>query len=344
MSILLNIKNLNFVREKKHILNNVSLSLPKGDIGCLLGPSGCGKTTLLRCIAGFEPIVDGEIFLNQHCVSNASKTLPPEKRHIGMVFQDYALFPHLTVEQNIGFAAKAPKKQTVAHQLELTELTHVAHHYPHQLSGGQQQRVALARALATQPQLLLLDEPFSSLDTQLRHHLRNQIRELLKAQGITALIVTHDQSEALAMSDKLGVIMSGELLQWGTPYDLYHQPINKKVAHFIGEGKIIPAIVGNQGIYHTAAGDLISSPEHQSLPTGEKIDILLRPDDVVLDNHSKVKGTITYKAFQGATTQYTLKLIDNHTVKCICPSHQDYEIGDQVGLKLDTTHVVAFPN
>ena len=210
------------------VVNDVSFQIETGSIACLLGPSGCGKTTLLRCIAGFEPIVGGNIRMEGESISRPGRYLAPEKRQIGMVFQDYALFPHLPVSENIAFglrkASAGQRNSRVDELLETIGLTGQGNKYPHELSGGQQQRVALARALAPRPQLILLDEPFSNLDVDLRERLSLEVRNILKHEGMTAILVTHDQHEAFAMADEIGIMYEGRIQQWDTPYNLYHRP------------------------------------------------------------------------------------------------------------------------
>src|SRR5690554_4069505 len=226
------------------IVKNVSFALRHGDIGCLLGPSGCGKSTILRALAGFLPLTDGKISLQSQHISLPGRTLAPEKRRIGMVFQDYALFPHLSIADNVGFGLhemnRIEKRAKVMELLNLVHLQDLADSYPHELSGGQQQRVALARALAPEPTLILLDEPFSNLDTDLRRRLSLDVREILKTLGISAILVTHDQQEAFAMCDQIAVLQSGQIQQWDVPYNLYHEPSNRFVASFVGQGGFIP--------------------------------------------------------------------------------------------------------
>src|SRR3989304_3415857 len=221
-----------------HVVRGLSFSLPRGAIGCLLGPSGCGKTTVLRCIAGFEAVRDGEIRLNGQLVSSAAVLIPPERRRIGMVFQDYALFPHLTVARNVAFGLHALPPSDQMHRagecIDAVGLSGLTGKYPHELSGGQQQRVALARALAPRPDLLLLDEPFSNLDTGLREHLSHELRDIVKASGATAVLVTHDQNEAFAMADEIGVVHEGRIEQWDSASNLYHPPVNRFAAAFVG--------------------------------------------------------------------------------------------------------------
>lgn len=211
---------------RRTVVDALSLTLARGDIGCLLGASGCGKTTVLRAIAGFEPVRAGRIVLDGQTVASPSIDVPPERRRIGMMFQDYALFPHLSVADNVGFglrrASKAQRRARIAEMLTLVGLADCAGAYPHELSGGQQQRVALARALAPSPELLLLDEPFSNLDVDTRERLAFELRDILKRTGHTAILVTHNQAEAFAIADRIGVIQHGQLAQWDTPYTLHH--------------------------------------------------------------------------------------------------------------------------
>src|SRR5690625_732661 len=219
------------------VVRDLSLGLEKGSIGCLLGASGCGKTTVLRAIAGFEPLRSGSITLDGQVLSSPQYSIAPEKRQVGMMFQDYALFPHLNVIQNIGFGLRRWDKQR--RQDRIQELIHLANlegtgkRYPHELSGGQQQRVALARALAPEPCLLLLDEPFSNLDVDTRERLAFEVRAILKKTGHTAILVTHNQAEAFAIADRIGIMQDGRIAQWDTPYCLHHQPNSAFVADFI---------------------------------------------------------------------------------------------------------------
>lgn len=219
------------------VVNHLSLGLQKGHIGCLLGASGCGKTTVLRAIAGFEPLRSGTIYLGNTLLSSPGFQVEPQDRNVGMMFQDYALFPHLTIEKNVGFGLRQWDKDKriarVRDMLDLVSLADVAKRYPHELSGGQQQRVALARALAPEPELLLLDEPFSNLDVDTRERLAFEVRDILKDTGHTALLVTHNQAEAFAIADRIGVMEKGVIVQWDTPYGLHHQPASAFVADFV---------------------------------------------------------------------------------------------------------------
>ncbi len=332
---------------RQTIVQDVSCRVESGQIACLLGPSGCGKTTLLRCIAGFEAVAGGEILLDGRCVSRPSYSLAPERRRIGMVFQDYALFPHLTVEQNVAFglqqAGAAERAQRVAHLLDLVGLGSQRGKHPHELSGGQQQRVALARALAPRPQLVLLDEPFSNLDVDLRERLSLEVREILKREGATAVLVTHDQHEAFAMADVIGVVADGRIQQWDSAYQLYHRPANRFVANFIGQGVLVPGrVVAGRGI-EIALGLLASAaPVDGGSADGSAVEVLLRPDDVVHDDASPVQARVLHKAFRGAEFLYTLELASGERVLSLVPSHHDHALGEPIGIRLDVDHVVAF--
>lgn len=338
------------------IVNGLSLALAKGQIGCLLGPSGCGKTTVLRAICGFEPLQDGTITLHGETVSDARFSVPPEKRRVGVVFQDYALFPHLTVAENIGFGLrKQPRnvrRERVGELLALVGLPHAGDKYPHELSGGQQQRVALARALAPAPELLLLDEPFSNLDVDLRERLATEVRDILKQAGATAILVTHDQFEAFAIADEIGVMANGTIVQWDNPYNLYHRPHTRFVADFIGRGVFMPG----QQVVPTDGGEARVDIELGALPLSAceiaeshlgqgsgAVDVLLRADDVLHDDHSELKAQVIRKAFRGADFLYTLRLPSGREVLAYVPSHHDHAIGEMIGIRLVADHVVTFP-
>ncbi len=349
---LLELAGIRHTYGEQVVINDLSLTLKKGNIGCLLGPSGCGKTTVLRCIAGFESVSAGRILLNDTCVSRAGLSLPPEKRQIGMVFQDYALFPHLTVSANIGFGLhrmpQTERKQRVQELLQTVSLVDVTSKYPHELSGGQQQRVALARALAPRPELLLLDEPFSNLDVSLRERLSLEIREILKSQDITAILVTHDQDEAFAVADEIGVMYQGEIQQWDTAYNLYHRPANRFVANFIGQGVFLPGTVLDSQQVEIELGVLKGNIPQQcqsgcdGCGKGCTVDVLLRPDDIVHDDASPLQAFVIKKAFRGAEILYTLRLDGGTTVLSLVPSHHNHAIGEKIGIRLEADHVVTF--
>ncbi len=347
MSSLLTLKNISVAYGQQTIVQNIDLELKEGQITCLLGPSGCGKTTLLRTIAGFEKPSQGDIKIRNQVVSTANKVLAPENRNIGMVFQDFALFPHLNIEANIRFGLS--KKMSDSEQLErcneLLELVGLSGSntkYPHQLSGGQQQRIALARALAPKPDILLLDEPFSSLDVELRQQLAREVRDILKQLNITAILVTHDQNEAFAMADTVGLIYQGTLVQYDTPYNLYHTPATRFVANFIGQGVFIPGeYIGDQKI-NTDLG-IIQGDVPEQCKVGCKLDLLIRPDDIIHDDDSDIQLEITERLFRGSDFLYTLKLETGRSILCIAGSHHDHSLHEKIGIKMDIDHLVMFP-
>lgn len=328
------------------VLSSLSFRIPAGAIGCLLGPSGCGKTTALRCIAGFEGVRAGRILVNGEVLSSPGFVVPPEKRGLGMVFQQYALFPHLDVAANVAFGLRGmrgvERERRVAEVLEVVGLGGRDHLFPDELSGGQQQRVALARALAPRPGLLLMDEPFSSLDTGLRVRLGSEIRDILKQQGITALLVTHDQAEAFAVADEIGVMRQGRLEQWDSAYNLYHRPASRFVAEFVGEGCFLPGEANEDGSVQIELGRLEVTEPLQDEGTGG-VDVLLRPDDIVHDDASAQTATVLRKAFRGAAILYTLGLPSGRRVLALVPSHHDHRIGERIGIRLEADHVVVFP-
>ena len=343
---MLNVDNIQCRYDDAPVVQDISFHVNDGDIACLLGPSGCGKTTVLRAIAGFQSVSAGQITIDDRCLSRPGFNLEPEERHVGMVFQDYALFPHLSVYDNIRFGlrkhSRDQQRKTVAKMLDLVRLTGVEKRYPHELSGGQQQRVALARALAPSPALLLMDEPFSNLDTELRRQLSLEVRDILKEFGISAILVTHDQQEAFAFSDQVGLLYNGQLQQWDTPFNLYHEPANRTVATFIGEGSFLPGITGHEtNIVHTELGALIGNRAYP-WSADTPVDVLLRPDDVVLTQHGGLHATVEKKVFTGGATVYTLRLPSGNRVSALLPSHQDFALGEslQVGTQLD--HLIAF--
>ncbi|MBS0466540.1 MAG: ABC transporter ATP-binding protein [Proteobacteria bacterium] len=332
-------------------VHGVSMGLAAGEIGVLIGPSGCGKTTLLRAVAGLEAVAAGSIKLGGELVGSPGRSVAPEQRRIGMVFQDYALFPHLSVARNVAFGihdlARAEQQQRVRESLALVGLEGSAERFPHELSGGQQQRVALARALAPRPRLMLLDEPFSNLDVDLRERLAHEVRGILKTANATALFVTHDQLEAFAIGDRIGVMDGGQLHQWDDAYALYHRPATRFVADFIGHGVFAPAqLLQHDGhvVARTELGDLTDvegCPLPSAYPNG-LCDVLLRADDVVHDDTAPVRARIVRKAFRGSEFLYTLELANGLTVMAHVPSHHDHAMGDWIGIRPQVDHVVTF--
>jgi len=345
MNTLLEVTDIECRYEQRTAVSDLSLHVNEGNIVCLLGPSGCGKTTVLRAIAGFEAVHNGEIKLAEKVLSSAGYTCPPHQRNLGMVFQDYALFPHMNVCQNICFGlrdmSKLAMKTISEDMLNVVGLTGFGDRYPHELSGGQQQRVALARALAPNPDVILLDEPFSNLDVELRERLSIDVRNILKGQGITAIVVTHDQNEAFAIGDQIGVMHEGQILQWDTAYNLYHEPTNRFVADFIGQGVFLKGTLVAPDTINTEIG-LVKGNRAYEWPQGAAVDLLLRPDDIVPDDSSELIGRVVNKAFKGAEIMYTLQLSTGSRVLSMFPSHHLHEIGDEVGIRIAADHMVAF--
>lgn len=345
MNSKLTLKEVTVSYAETSVIEDVSFTLQTGEIGCLLGPSGCGKTTLLRAIAGFEPVSHGEIMLRDRMISRPGSSIPPEQRRVGMVFQDFALFPHLSVEKNVAFGLKHLKakerEQRISELLCLVNMEHLRDVYPHQLSGGQQQRVALIRAMAPHPDILLMDEPFSSIDAELREQLAYEVRELLKQDGITAILVTHDQMEAFAMSDVIGVVGNGRLHQWDNGFQIYHKPADRFVADFIGLGAMLPGRVIGHNRIETELGTIEGKIPHESTPDST-VELLLRPDYILHDDESEMKLAITDKAFRGAEYLYTLALPSGQSILCLVQSHHNHKIGEKIGIKLDTKDLTLF--
>jgi iron(III) transport system ATP-binding protein len=345
MSGILEIDNIRCGYDRKTVVEDFSLSIRDTTLNCLLGPSGCGKTTVLRAIAGFEPVSKGEIVLNERVISSPSIQIPPEQRGIGMVFQDYALFPHLSVSDNVAFGLRkhsAGRRRKVAEEmLELVGLEDCVNRYPHELSGGQQQRVAVARALAPEPPLILMDEPFSNLDIDLRERLVLDVREILRQRQTTTLFVTHDQEEAFVIGEHVAVMDEGHIMQWDLPYNLYHEPANRFVADFIGQGRLIEGVLVSHESVETSLG-LLAGNRSYEWPSGTKVDVLLRPDDVLLDVEEGVDCLITDRHFKGAQIMYTLRTPAGDELLSLVPSHLDINTGQKVKVGVDAEHLVVF--
>jgi len=342
----LSVENATVVIRGNTVVHGATFSLGEGEIGCLLGPSGCGKSTLLRSIAGFEVVAEGSISMAGRILSDSARQVNPELRNIGMVFQDFALFPHLSVAQNIGFGLRGrgrkDQQRRIDELLELIGLSGFQQRYPHSLSGGEQQRVALARAMAPKPGLLLLDEPFSSLDVELRQSLVPQVREILLREGIGAVLVTHDQMEAFAMADRVGIMQSGTIHQWANAYRLYHQPGSRFVADFVGEGEFVEGRILDECRVESVLGTLGATTPHGFAP-GSSVDILVRPDDVLHDDHSGIQAKIVAKSFRGSHFLYRVALASGEQVLCFADSHHNHEVGEAIGLSFRILHLVMFP-
>ena len=341
----LEVKQLDFAYGRNQILFEFDFSLEESQIGCLLGPSGCGKTTLLRAIAGFENPTKGEIVLNGNKLNGSKIFVEPEKRQIGMVFQDIALFPHLSVESNIQFGIRSlPQNQRDKRSNELLDLVGMSQFkktYPHELSGGQQQRIALARAIAPKPSLLLMDEPLSSLDEELREQLAREIRLILQQEKISAILVTHDQNEAFAVGDHICVMHQGRVQQNDSAYKLYHRPLNRFVAEFIGEGALLPGVVADEDTISTDLGEikgnLPESCKHQ-----DNVDVLIRPENVILGDDKENRAVITERYFRGSGYLYSLKTSGGVELLSLIPGSEALQIDQSISVRLQIERPVVF--
>ena len=321
-----------------------SLTVPSGQIMALLGPSGCGKTTVLRLIAGFETPDAGSIALDGQPVWHQGKNVPPDKRPVGIVFQEGALFPHMTVEQNVGYGLKREegRSERVRQALELVGLEIYARRMPDQLSGGQQQRVALARALAPQPRVLLLDEPFSNLDPGLREQVRRDTLDILRVHKVTAVFVTHDQDEALLVGDQVAVMNQGRIEQLATPEDIFHHPASRFVAEFIGMVDFLPA--GWDGRRVVTQVGSVDWPGESPPQENAQLEVMVRPDCLECRPLSHgpgatgIAGVIKEREFRGAFYVYRIALPTGHTVRCLQSHTEEYPVGEAVEVILRSGH------
>ena len=341
------ISNLSLMFEEKNkVLSNINFHIDDSEIGCILGPSGCGKTSLLRAIAGFESISSGSILKDGVCITNSVENTPVANRNMGMVFQDYALFPNMDVKSNIVFGLKnsteLEKDNRVNYLLDLVNLVDCKNKYPHELSGGEQQRIALVRALAPSPDIILMDEPFSNIDQDIKEELVSDVRLLLKELAITSIIVTHDQNEAFNLADKVAIMNNGTIQQVGIPYDIYHKPVNKFVANFIGLGTFLPLKKNNKGDFEIPLGPLDNNRIKNELTKFDNLEMLIRPDDIIHNDLSIKKAKILEKQFRGAEFLYKLLYNNEHQILCYAPSHHNHEIGELIGIELDIQHYVIF--
>jgi iron(III) transport system ATP-binding protein len=323
-------------------IRDISFSAREGEILCLLGPSGCGKTTILRAIAGFEPVRSGEIFLSGRLVSSSSEMIPTEERRVGMVFQEYALFPHLRVADNIAFGlhhlSRAERTRQVQEMLRLTGLEGLERRYPHELSGGQQQRVALSRALVQNPVVLLLDEPFSNLDPDMASRMRQELHALLRRMKTTTILVTHDHDEAFAMADRIAVLNHGVLEQMDSPELLYHVPSTPFVADFVGQADFIPGTVSH-GMVHTELGEF---PDTLECKDGTAVVVMIRPDDIHVVPKEGARSRVLSRQFHGSENLYTVSLPSGQIVHSSESSTSVYQEGAAVELRVSATHTVLF--
>jgi iron(III) transport system ATP-binding protein len=346
---ILSIRDLGLSYDSELVLKDIDIDVNPGELICILGPSGSGKTTLLRAIAGFLPVANGSIDIKGQRVSGVNNTTPPNERSVGVVFQDYALFPHMTVQENVEFGlSKLPKAEKHARALQymkIMDIVKLANKYPADLSGGQQQRVAIARAVAPQPDLLLMDEAFSSLDPTLREQVARDVSQIIKKLGLTAILVTHDQQEAFAFADKIVVVANNCVQQFSSAYDLYHKPSTFFVAKFIGEGAFIEGLAfeKEQAWYAKTALGILPLPSSGTYTQNNAVKLLLRPDDVLHDDASPTKALIEEKHFRGAFIRYKLRLPEsNEKVLCFAPSHHNHGVGETFGIRAEVEHVICF--
>ena len=307
----LTIENVSSDYQGQVVLRHLNLILEQGEIVALLGPSGCGKTTLLRAIAGLQAISQGCIKINDQILSGDDVFVASEQRGVGMIFQDYALFPHLTVAENILFGVNDLNREQrltrLEEMLELVKLTGLSSRYPHELSGGQQQRVSIARALAYQPKLLLLDEPFSNIDAQVRNDMMLEIRAILKQRNVSAVFVTHSKDEAFVFADKLALFKNGAIIQHGKAETLYSAPTDRYVADFLGSGNYLPITVTSNSQVKYSLGYL-NSTEALDLPIGSQGHLLLRPQHIELHSNIDGKGCIVERRFLGTVCHYQVQI------------------------------------
>lgn len=330
-------------------VDRIHLQLQPGELLGLLGPSGCGKTTLLRLIAGFEQPQSGQVFLNGQEIACANCTLPPEHRGIGMVFQDYALFPHLTVAQNIAFGLRQRRgwrrseiHKRVADVIALASLDGLQKRYPHALSGGQQQRVALARALAPNPSLILLDEPLSNLDVQVRLRLRQELRTILKAAGTSAILVTHDQEEALSVCDRVAVMRQGQVEQVATPQELYAHPSTRFVAEFVTQANFLPAQRLGQS-WETELGCCTEASLGDSIPSGiDRVDLMIRQEDLQLSPDAQGVAVVRDRQFLGREQRYTVITASGRELIARVSLDQGLALGSRVAVTFDPQQARVF--
>ncbi|PKF62885.1 ABC transporter [Psychromonas sp. psych-6C06] len=343
------IKNLNCFyqgyQQQNHILKNLHLTLQDNEIVCLLGESGCGKTTLLRAVSGLQSELSGNISINGNVVNDDNVNMPPEKRKVGLIFQDYALFPHLSVFDNIAFSLQKmrfdEKKKRVENVLSLVQLSEYAQRFPHQLSGGQQQRIAIARALAYQPELMLLDEPFSNLDQHVRFQLIKEIRLLLKKHQMSALFVTHSKEEGFAFADKIALMQAGKIIQIGAPQELYSYPNSRYVADFMGQSNYIDVQVLTENSFKSDLGVFVSDNITQ-YQQGDALQLLLRPEQIAINASTDGEATIADIDFLGAFQQFTVSFKGQLYIVKQSNLQENFQVGDKVTLSILNHHFVLF--
>jgi iron(III) transport system ATP-binding protein len=340
----LNLQSVKIALDSKVILDDVNLKIDTGEIVSLMGSSASGKTSLIRSIAGFHNISSGTIQIDGQVVDDSIRRSDVAMRNVGVIFQDLALFPHLTVRENICFGLNnidSTQQQNRAKKLEdLLSIENITNRYPNQISGGQQQRVAIARAIAPKPNLLLLDEPFSALDYELKDNLMSDIMKLIKSENITAILITHSAEEAFKMSDKIAFISDNTITQFANPYDIYHRPASKEIANFFGISSYIKAKITDSSHIKCILGDFVGMVDQYNKDA--KVDLLIRPDDIIHDDDSLFSAKVTEKTFRGSDFLYELELKDGQKIFCFAPSHHNHQVNEVIGIKLDLDHLVIF--
>ena len=340
----LNLQSVKIALDSKVILDDVNLKIDTGEIVSLMGSSASGKTSLIRSIAGFHNISSGTIQIDGQVVDDSIRRSDVAMRNVGVIFQDLALFPHLTVRENICFGLNnidSTQQQNRAKKLEnLLSIENITNRYPNQISGGQQQRVAIARAIAPKPNLLLLDEPFSALDYELKDNLMSDIMKLIKSENITAILITHSAEEAFKMSDKIAFISNNTITQFANPYDMYHRPNSKEIANFFGISSYITAKITDSSHINCILGDFVGMVDQYN--KDDKVELLIRPDDIIHDDNSLFSAKVTEKTFRGSDFLYELELKDGQKIFCYAPSHHNHQVNEVIGIKLDLDHLVIF--
>ena len=340
----LQIENVSLSIGGSSILENLNLNVPEHEILSIIGPSASGKSSLLRMIAGFENINSGKIKLNNSIVDDMVTKVEPQKRNIGIIFQDLALFPHLNCKDNILFGISKncidQKLNRLDRLASLLGISQILESFPHEISGGQQQRVAIARALAPKPEILLLDEPFSALDEELKETLILDVKQLLKEEKITTIVITHNIKEAFQLSDKIAFLDNKKIMQCDTAYNLYHKPLTKEIAQFCGIGSFINGSVVDMNHVSTNLGNLFGNTS--KFAPGSKVIVMIRPDDIIHDDDSTQSAKVIEKIFHGSDFLYKLELTKDETVFCYTPSHHNHAINEVIGIKPKIDHLIIF--
>lgn len=343
-NLKLEIEKISLKLNDNLILEDLDLKVSEKEIISIIGPSASGKSSLLRLIAGFDKINSGNIKISGKVVDDQSIIVTPQDRKVGIIFQDLALFPHLNCRDNITFGMlnKSSKdKQDRLSRLEyILGIEKISKMFPHEISGGQQQRVAIARAIAPKPEILLLDEPFSALDEELKEQLIRDVHKLLKEEKITTIIITHNIKEAFQLSDKIAFLDNKKVMQFDTAYNLYHKPITKEIANFCGLGSFIKGTIIDPHHVLTELGPLFG--DTSSYDIASNVEVLIRPDDVIHDDNSTQSARVIEKIFYGSDFLYKLKLKDGQKIFCYTSSHHDHEINEAIGIKSEIDHLILF--